>query len=124
MASRLKPPPIVLVVEDEPVTRFRAMDIVEEAGFEAFEASSADEAMAVLTERPDIRVVFTDIDMPGSMDGAMLAVVIRRRWPEVELILTSGYIKVRDEDIPSRGRFFAKPYRAEDIQHALHDLIG
>ena len=82
--------PCVLVVEDEIFCRFHAVDLVEAAGYRAIEASNADEAIAILEARKDIRIVFTDIDMPGSMDGLKLARAIRDRWPPIELILTSG----------------------------------
>ena len=68
------------------------------------EASDADEAITILEARKDIRIVFTDIDMPGSMDGLKLAHTIRERWPPIELILTSGHFDLRDDEIPERGR--------------------
>ena len=116
--------PVVLVVEDEAILMMYAVCIVEDAGFEAVEANSADEAIGILETRPDIRIVFTDIEMPGSMDGMRLAALIRGRWPPIELILTSGRSKIRAEDIPDRGRFFAKPYRPAEIAEALHQLAS
>src|SRR6478735_6611365 len=112
-------PIFVLVVEDEGLMRLHAMQLVEEAGYEPVEARNADEAIAILEARKDIRIVFTDIDMPGSMDGLKLARAIRRRWPPIELILTSGHFDVEDKDLPERGRFFAKPYRDNEILSAL-----
>jgi two-component system, response regulator PdtaR len=88
---------------------------VEAAGYRVIEASNADEAIAILEARKDIRIVFTDIDMPGSMDGLRLARAIRDRWPPIELILTSGHFDVPVGDIPERGLFFSKPYRDEEI---------
>lgn len=87
--------PIVLVVEDSAILRLMAVDIVEQAGFDAIEAGDADEAVRILESRNDIRIVFTDIDMPGSMDGMKLAACIRDRWPPVEIILTSGHLRRR-----------------------------
>jgi CheY-like chemotaxis protein len=115
---------VVLVVEDEPVLMIYAVGIVEDAGFDAVEAYSADEAVEILETRLDIRIVFTDIEMPGSMDGIRLAALIRGRWPPIELILTSGRTKMRDEDMPARGRFFAKPYRPAEIAQALRQLAS
>jgi CheY-like chemotaxis protein len=112
----------VLVVEDELLSRLHAVSLVEEAGYSAIEASNADEAIAILEARKDIRVVFTDIDMPGSMDGLKLARAIRDRWPPIELILTSGHFAVRERDLPERGRFFAKPYRDEEVISTLRQL--
>ena len=102
--------PVVLVVEDDPIVRMMAVDIVDDAGFEAIEAGNADEAVLILEGRTDIRIV-ADVEMPGSMDGIKLAQAIRGRWPPIELILTSGHCRIRHEDIPARGRFFAKPYQ-------------
>lgn len=79
------------MVEDEALTRMYAVNLVEEAGYTAIEASNADEAISILESQKDIRVVFTDVDMPGSMDGLQLAHAIRDRWPPIELILTSGH---------------------------------
>src|SRR5262252_4072217 len=103
---------VVLVVEDENLVRMSAIDMVEEAGFEAIAASDADEAIRILESRNDIRAVFTDIQMPGSMDGLRLARVVRNRWPPVALIVTSGQTNVMETDIPTGGRFFAKALRS------------
>ena len=115
---------VVLVVEDEPMLRMYAVDIVEEAGFTALEANSADEAVRILEKRADIRIVFTDIEMPGSMNGIKLAQAIRGRWAPIELILTSGRAWVRDEDIPARGRFLPKPYQADKLIEALYQVAA
>jgi CheY-like chemotaxis protein len=85
--------PKVLVVEDEMVLRMRAADIVEDAGFSAIEAVNADEAMAILESRSDIAVLFTDIQMPGSMDGLKLAHAVHARWPNIKIVLVSGQLK-------------------------------
>jgi CheY-like chemotaxis protein len=115
---------VVLVVEDEPLLRMHAADIVEAAGFEALEAGNADEAIEMLDRRDDISIVFADIDMPGSMDGLGLAAAIRHRWPPIELILTSGLIHVAVADMPRRGVFFSKPYSTEQIQKALKAFMN
>ena len=113
--------PAVLVVEDEPLQRMMAVDLVEEAGFEAIEAADADEAVRILEARADIRIVFTDIDMPGSMDGMMLAAAIRDRWPPIEIIITSGHIREQEVEMPVRGVFFPKPY---DIRRLSQQLVA
>jgi CheY-like chemotaxis protein len=97
--------PVVLVVEDEFLVRMQAVDMIEEAGFDAIEANNADEAIRLLETRKDIRIVFTDIEMPGSMDGLRLARAIRDRWPPIELILTSGKHQFSSNEIPARGHF-------------------
>jgi len=80
--------PVILVVEDEILVRLTAVAIAEDAGFEVLSATTADEALSVLEARADVRLVFTDVQMPGSMDGLRLAHAVRDRWPPVELIVT------------------------------------
>jgi CheY-like chemotaxis protein len=113
--------PAVLIVEDEPLTRMGAVNIIEDAGFEVIEAASADEAIRVLECRSDIRVVFTDIHMPGSMDGLKLAHAVRNRWPPIKIIVTSGRELIAQQDLPVGGRFFAKPYNPIEIIDALRE---
>ena len=126
MISRKNPSsrPHVLVVEDEFFSRLHAVDLVEAAGYKAIAASNADEAIAILETRKDIRIVFTDIDMPGSMDGLKLARAIRDRWPPIELILTSGHFDVPASEVPERGVFFSKPYRDQEIVAALQKFAS
>lgn len=116
--------PIVLVVEDEAVLRMIAVDLVENAGFEAIEASNADEAVRILEARSDIRIVFTDIDMPGSMNGLKLATMVRDRWPPVEIIVTSGHFFPQAGALPDRSLFFPKPYDNEAVAAAMTRMIG
>ena len=116
-------PIYVLVVEDEFFSRLHAVNLVEQAGYKAIEASNSEEAIAILEARKDIRIVFTDVDMPGTMDGLKLAHAIRTRWPPVELIVTSGHFNLSDADMPERGRFISKPYRDQDIVSAIHHFV-
>ena len=118
------PQTYVLVVEDEFFCRLHAVDLVEAAGYTAIEASNADEAIAILEARKDIHIVFSDIDMPGSMDGLKLARAIRERWPPIELILTSGHFDVPDKAVPERSLFFSKPYRDQEIVSALQKFAS
>lgn len=121
--SRLAPvKPVVLVVEDQPVLRMSAVDLVECLGFEAVEACDADDAVRILESRLDIRVVFADLDMPGGFDGMKLAAAIRRRWPPVEIIMTSVKRRPRSEDMPTRGVFFPKPYRPAEVAEAMQRM--
>jgi CheY-like chemotaxis protein len=117
-------PVCVLVVEDDFLSRLHAVSLVEDAGYIAVEAFNADEAIKILETRKDIRIVFTDIDMPGSMDGLKLAHAIRERWPPIELILTSGHFDIRDDELPERGRFFPKPYRDQEIISAMQHFVA
>lgn len=115
---------VVLVVEDEALIRMNAVHIVEEAGFAAVEACNADEAIRILESRDDIRAVFTDINMSGSMDGWKLAHAIRGRWPPLHLIVTSG-LSVQDRgQMPANGRFICKPYTGGQLVAALRELFG
>ena len=114
----------VLVVEDELLSRIHAVNLIEDAGYDVIEASNADQAIKILEERKDIRIVFTDINMPGSMDGLKLSRAIRKRWPPIELILTSGHFMVSNGDLPERGRFLPKPYADEQLIGALRHFAG
>src|SRR6187431_2450702 len=102
-------PPNVLVVEDEMVLRMKAIDIVEDAGYTAIEAVNADEALAILESRSDISLLFSDIQMPGSMDGLKLAHAVHDRWPGIKIILVSGRINPTEAEKPEDSRFFGKP---------------
>jgi len=117
-------PPIVLVVEDEMVLRMRAVDIVEDAGFVPIEAVSADEALKILESRDDISMLFTDIQMPGSMDGLQLAHATHIRWPHIKIVLVSGQIAVTDADKPDDSRFFPKPLEILKMVMELQEMVG
>lgn len=114
--------PAVLIVEDEQLVRLNAVKMIEDAGFEAIEAANADEAIRILESRRNIRVVFTDIQMPGSMDGLKLARAVRNRWPPIKIIVTSGHDRVSEQDLPEGGRFFAKPYEPTKITDTIREL--
>jgi CheY-like chemotaxis protein len=116
--------PVVLIVEDDFLIRMHASEIIADAGFNVIEAGSADEAIVILENRFDITVVFTDIQMPGSMDGLKLAAAIRGRWPPIKIVATSGLVDVRQDDLPEGGRFLPKPYSAEQIVQALRELAN
>lgn len=111
--------PTVLVVEDEPLLRMIAAELVEEAGFDAVEAATADEAVKILEQRSDIRIVFTDIDMPGSLNGLKLAAMVRDRWPPIEILIVSGHMRPTAVDLPPRSLFFSKPYNDSQVVAAL-----
>jgi len=117
-------PIVVLVVEDEMMLRMRAVDMVEDAGFTPVEAVDADEAIAILESRSDIALLFTDIQMPGSMDGLKLAHAVRERWPPIEIILVSGQLKPANIDIPANSRFFGKPFEAREMIGEMQNMIG
>jgi len=116
--------PKVLVVEDEALLLFAISDDLKDAGFDVVEAKNADDAIAVLVKDPDIRLVFTDIDMPGSMDGLKLSAVIRDRWPPVRIIVTSGKQRPAAHEMPSEGAFLAKPYTPAGVVNAVRAMLA
>ena len=124
--SSIQPDPVanVLVVEDEMVLRLRAVDIVEDAGFTAVEAVNADEALAILESRSDISLLFSDIQMPGSMDGLKLAHAVHERWPAIKIILVSGQVKLSDTERPADSRFFGKPLEMKQMIAELQEMVG
>ena len=117
-------PPKVLVVEDEMMLRMRAVDIVEDAGFTPIEAVNADEALAILESRSDIELLFTDIQMPGSMDGLRLAYAVHERWPSIKIILVSGKLTLADAEKPTDSRFFGKPLDVKQMIAEMQEMIG
>jgi CheY-like chemotaxis protein len=112
---------LVLVVEDEGLVRMNAVAMIEEAGFCVLEASDAADAIRILETRRDITVIFTDIEMPGSMNGIKLAHAVRDRWPPIKIIATSGHYGFREGDLPTGGRFLPKPYTLPQISEALRE---
>ena len=124
MTSEVHATPNVLVVEDEMVLRMRAVDIVEDAGFTPVEAVNADEAMTILESRSDISLLFTDIQMPGTMDGLKLAHAVHSRWPAIKIILVSGQIKPTDAEKPEDSRFFGKPLGSSQMVAELREMVG
>src|SRR6202165_2002832 len=116
--------PVVLIVEDEFLVRIDAVDMIAGAGFEVVEAANADEAIEILETRGDVTVVFTDIQMPGSMDGLKLARAVRGRWPPIKIVATSGHLDVRETDLPEGGRFLPKPYSLEQLTGLLRELTA
>jgi CheY-like chemotaxis protein len=111
----------VLIVEDETLIRLSVAKAIKDAGFEVIEAASADEAIIILEARNDIRVIFTDLHMPGSMDGLKLVHAVRNRWPPIKIIVTSGRDRIVERDLPEGGRFFSKPYDPMQITDALRE---
>jgi CheY-like chemotaxis protein len=115
MATTLPHVPVVLIVEDEPLLRVTAVDLLEDEGFATMEADCAEAALVQLEAHPEISVLFTDINMPGAYDGLELARRVHMRRPDVQLILTSGRHPPAAQDIPDDGTFVAKPYQARAV---------
>jgi CheY-like chemotaxis protein len=123
-AMNVNAAPVVLVVEDDWLVRLVAVEVVEDAGFVAVEATNADEAILILERRTDIAVIFTDVDMPGTMDGLKLAHAVRHRWPPIKIIIVSGKTHLNDADLPSDTQFFSKPYSVPHMISELRTLVA
>ncbi len=115
---------VVLVVEDEFLIRMNTVDMVEDAGFDTLEAGNADEALEILDRHPEIGIVFTDINMPGSINGLELAETVAENWPGVRVVLTSGRYFLRDEELPDDDRFILKPFNSDQLSSVLRGLAG
>lgn len=114
----------VLVVEDEALIRMDIADELAARGFSVLEAANALEAVAVLASHPEIEILFTDVDMPGGMDGLALAAAVRDRWPPIKIIVTSGLRRIEVSDMPEGSRFLGKPYQASDLAEAIHEMVA
>jgi two-component system, response regulator PdtaR len=117
-------PCVVLVVEDDPLQRMLAVEIVKNANFVAIEACDADEAVTLLESRSDVALLFTDIEMPGSMDGLQLAHTARHRWPKIKIIVVSGRDQKSIPSLPSESCFIQKPYLRTRMIAELHAMVG
>ena len=115
---------LILVVEDQSFLRFEAVDLLQEAGFETLEAPNANAALEILKERwQDVRLLFTDVQMPGEIDGIGLAEEVHKCWPDVLLLVTSGGVQVQEDELPDHGKFMPKPYRASTLIKQVRHLI-
>jgi len=113
----------ILVVEDEPLLRMDLVDNLQDAGFEVLEASNSVEAIEILSEHGEVRLMMTDVDMPGGMDGVKLAAYVRDRWPPLKIIVVSGHRRVSMDDIPAESRFFSKPYDPRRLIKSIHEML-
>ena len=109
----------ILTVEDEFLTSEYLGCILEDAGYEVVATYDADEAIAILEARNDVRIVITDIQLPGSMDGLNLAAAVRGRWPAIKFIVTTGKLRPGDDQMPEQSQFVPKPYLPNGILAAL-----
>ncbi len=114
----------VLIIEDQPVLRIEAIDMVERAGFEAVEAMSVEDAIDLLGARTDIRIVYMDLDMPRGVKGIEIAAAIRDRWPPIEIILTAANFRKADLDLPVRAEFYPKPIQHREVIAAMRRMAA
>lgn len=123
MVGWISAPRVIVVVEDEMLIRFAVVAALEEANFAVIEAGHAGEALTILEhEGVRVHVVFTDVHMPGPMDGLMLAHHVRRHWPHISLLVTSGKGVVNEDAMPEGSRFIPKPYRLDHVVHHIREL--
>jgi len=119
-----QPKLLILIVDDEPLVRFVAADALEEGGYAVAEAADAENALKVLETRPDVQLLFTDIQMPGAFDGLELVRKVHDRWPHIRLIVTSGRCQPNPIDIPDAGCFLSKPYHDRELLAHVHEMLG
>lgn len=115
---------MILVVEDEPLVSMALADDLETEGFGVLETANAAAAIKLLESRDDIRLIITDVDMPGTMDGLMLAAAVAKRWPPIRIIVVSGHRNVEITDIPDGSVFYSKPYRPADIIDSMNEMLA
>ena len=116
---------LVLVAEDEELVRLVMVDALEDAGFEVFEAEHAEAALGVLQiHAARIHVLFTDIHMPGTMDGLALAHHAAKNWPKIALLLTSAHPRPHQPSLPEKSRFLTKPYRHDHVIRHIRELAA
>jgi two-component system, response regulator PdtaR len=113
---------VVLLVEDDSLVRMLGADVLEDAGFEVIEAADADQGIALLKRHHDVRVLWTDVDMPGSLNGFELARFVSQGWPDVAVVVTSGKLTPGPGDLPRRGAFIPKPYRPEAVIRCIQEM--
>jgi CheY-like chemotaxis protein len=114
----------VLVVDDDALTLMTAVMTIEDAGYVVISAHDAEGALRALRQHPQIAGLFTDINMPGAMDGLALAHETRRLWPGMQILLASGALHPNASGMPARGRYLSKPYTPSQVVRTLHELLG
>ena len=115
--------PVVLVIDDDELVRWNAVDILADHGFAIEEADCVEGAIRILESHPDIQLVFTDIQMPGAIDGLELAHRVHRRWPHIRVVVTSGRLRPASSEMPDGGSFIAKPYGSERLVTEINHML-
>ncbi len=117
------PEAAVLVVEDEELVRINNCEKLEQAGFRVLEASNAEEGMALLEAHPEVRVLVTDVRMPGWMSGIDLARQAGKKWPEISILVTSAYYTAEDGELPENMTLLPKPFPPETLVRQVKLLM-
>ncbi len=115
---------VVLIVEDEPLVRMMVIELFEDEGFEVLEAASGDQALAIFAERDDVALLFTDVEMPGSLDGYALAHWVHAHRPAVKTVIVSGRAMPRAGDMPEGATFVGKPYDHDDVMRRIQSIMA
>jgi CheY-like chemotaxis protein len=116
--------PFALVVDDDALILMHACDILEEAGFRFYEASDGDGAMRLLEEHAqNVILLFTDVEMPGSLNGFALAQIVNERWPDIEIVVASGRLLPGPGDMPERATFISKPFSRNTVHDHLRSTL-
>lgn len=110
---------VILTVEDEFLISEQLGEMLARAGYNVVATADADEAVAILESRNDVRIIITDINMPGSMDGLKLAAAVRDRWPPIEIIIATGAGRPAAERMPRRSQFLPKPFQEGRVLAAV-----
>ena len=115
---------LVLVVDDDTTLRMVAVEMLQDAGFRTLEAADASAAVGMLERYPGVKVLFTDLEMPGGCNGVDLAREVHDRWPDILLLVTSGGVTLKDDEVPDDGRFLPKPYDSSTLIENVRVLIA
>ena len=114
----------VLVVEDDPMIRLSVVMDLEGAGFKVYEAADTDEAISIIGDHPTMQAMFTDVELPGSMNGLTLAAAVHDRWPPIKIIVTSGRVRKQDADLPDEALFMPKPYEPRHVASTIRTMVA
>jgi two-component system, response regulator PdtaR len=112
---------VILVAEDEVLLRMMAVESFKDMGFHVLEAGCGLEALDIARERNELWALFTDVEMPGDINGVVLAHRVRMKFPNIRVILCSGRTLPSKNELPERARFLAKPYQLDDLQFCISD---
>ena len=116
-------PPAVLVVEDEELVRLNSCETLEAAGLKVLEAANAEEGVALRETHPEIRVLVTDVRMPGWMSGIDLARLVEKKWPEISILVTSAYYTAEEGELPENMTLFPKPFSPDALAREVRLLM-
>ena len=121
--SDIDKPDVILLVDDEALVRMVGADILTDADFRGIDAVNADEALAMLEARSDVRVLVTDVEMPGALDGFTLARLVDKTWPQIGIVVVSGRAQPAEGDLPPKALFLGKPYTPDALVKAVRSIL-